>query len=191
MPVDLQALIARHFASAYAKGLGYFEQRRVKLLAFDEHKATGEVRGSRPRPYHAQVRLHDQPGREPGLSGQCTCPVGVGCKHIVALALAWQAKLAEAGASAPPGLQADPDPWAKWASQQRAAVERRPGDERIVYCCRYQDGNLYVRPVVARRGKDGWSAGRAIDLFSSRLDDRLSGRPQADRLLVAALARAD
>ncbi len=190
MSIDVQALLARYFSAPYAKGLGYFEQRRVRLLDFDDRRATGDVRGTRSRPYRVHVQLHDD-GDAPRLTGDCTCPVGIGCKHIVALALAWQAQLAPRGSAAPTMPQGDPDPWLEWARRTARSQAQHARDELVVYCCRRRDGELFVRPVVSRQGKGGWSAGRVIDFHSPRLEQRLAALDYADRALISALSQSD
>jgi len=53
------------------------------------HGATlsGDVQGSRPRPYRTRVHFRTD-GGSPWAQGDCTCPVGRDCKHVAALLLA-------------------------------------------------------------------------------------------------------
>ena len=46
----------------------------------------GSVLGSRPRPYSQTITLASN-GRAVTINGYCSCPVGVNCKHVVAVLL--------------------------------------------------------------------------------------------------------
>ncbi|NIF77298.1 helicase [Paraburkholderia sp. Cy-641] len=48
---------------------------------------SGDVQGSRPRPYRTRVRFRTD-GGSPWAQSDCTCPVGRDCKHVAALLLA-------------------------------------------------------------------------------------------------------
>lgn len=62
----------------------------------------GTCRGSYRAEYRQQVKLSVVDGVVKRVSGSCTCPVGVNCKHVVALLQTWRAKIGkslEAGES--------------------------------------------------------------------------------------------
>lgn len=74
-------------SAAYERGVLYYEEQRVSLqpgIAENEITAAN-VRGSGDREY--QVSLYWM--SDSSLSGDCSCPVGIDCKHAVATALAW------------------------------------------------------------------------------------------------------
>ncbi|NEP19718.1 MAG: hypothetical protein F6J97_22985 [Leptolyngbya sp. SIO4C1] len=69
----------------FERGVGYFEQGRVRSLAEYDDCITAEVQGTESY----QVQLWLQGDR---LMSRCTCPLGVDdlfCKHCVAVGLAW------------------------------------------------------------------------------------------------------
>ncbi|HEX7838996.1 MAG TPA: SWIM zinc finger family protein, partial [Kofleriaceae bacterium] len=71
--------------AAYPRGKAYFDERRVQALVVTAGAAWGTVIGSAAY----QVRIELASGE---LRSACTCPVGGGCKHVVALGLAYLAE---------------------------------------------------------------------------------------------------
>jgi hypothetical protein len=69
---------------AYLRGEAYFDEGRVQALMIEAGAIEGTVLGSAA--YRARIELVDG-----GLRNACTCPVGGGCKHVVALGLAYLA----------------------------------------------------------------------------------------------------
>lgn len=65
----------------FARGLAYAEEGRVNLVEADRWPVVARVQGTSGY----VVTLHYQGGRY--LEGDCSCPVGVDCKHAVATAL--------------------------------------------------------------------------------------------------------
>ena len=49
-------------------------------------RISGNVFGSRPRPYSQTIMLASN-GRAVTINGYCSCPVGVNCKHVAAVLL--------------------------------------------------------------------------------------------------------
>ena len=85
----------RALGVAYPRGEAYFEDGRVQTLVITDGGVEGTVLGSAA--YHVRIeRTIERIGGE--LRNACTCPVGAGCKHVVALGLAY---LARQGAPAP------------------------------------------------------------------------------------------
>ncbi|WP_207216561.1 DEAD/DEAH box helicase [Xylanimonas ulmi] len=74
-------------AGTYARGEGYARQGRVSHLQWNpgESVLTAQVRGSGRHTYLTWVYL-DHAGRAVA-EGDCTCPVGHNCKHVVATLL--------------------------------------------------------------------------------------------------------
>ncbi|MFK0572425.1 SNF2-related protein [Endozoicomonas sp.] len=73
-------------------GQDYFKKSKVLYVNLNEitNELYGEVRGSRGQNYEVEVTLgplFDDPDEDP-ISGFCSCPVGVDCKHALALLLA-------------------------------------------------------------------------------------------------------
>lgn len=73
--------------AAYGRGERYFAQKRVQIERIDEISVAGLVLGS--------DRYHCKLSWKKSIQFDCTCPVGDSgdcCKHIVALALAYEAQ---------------------------------------------------------------------------------------------------
>ncbi|MBD3341504.1 MAG: hypothetical protein GF353_20540 [Candidatus Lokiarchaeota archaeon] len=71
-------------AWTYTKGERYFTDRAVESWEAKENGIDGKIKGSSFPFYKTKLRLDN--GR---LIGTCSCPVGIDCKHCVALALQW------------------------------------------------------------------------------------------------------
>jgi superfamily II DNA or RNA helicase len=73
--------------TSYARGLEYARQLAVEDKWWDDRSDTlhGYVRGSVGYPYGVTVRFSRGGGRLVFESGECSCPVGIDCKHVVAL----------------------------------------------------------------------------------------------------------
>jgi SWIM zinc finger len=72
----------------YNRGKVYARQGRVGKITFiGTDKLTALVQGSKPNPYKIEVQIIDR-GNRKELNGNCTCPLGYECKHIVAALLA-------------------------------------------------------------------------------------------------------
>ncbi|QTF91207.1 DEAD/DEAH box helicase [Halomonas sp. BM-2019] len=88
------ALHQNHWQSCFdpgalERGQHYASQGRVVgelVLEREDERLilTGEVVGSRKRPYMTEIEIAVG-GRDEELFSDCSCPVGVGCKHAVAL----------------------------------------------------------------------------------------------------------
>ncbi len=71
---------------SFSRGLAYFRDGRVLESKLEEHGdhdvVTGLVRGSGAKQYQVHILIEDGPG---GISvdGDCSCPVGFNCKHVV------------------------------------------------------------------------------------------------------------
>ncbi len=82
---------------AYSRGVGYFNQGRVKKLSYTIESQTsatinGEVSGNYQ--YHQNIWV-DQESEWLDIEGECSCPVGYNCKHVVAVLLAYIDSLPE------------------------------------------------------------------------------------------------
>ncbi|HEX3763212.1 MAG TPA: DEAD/DEAH box helicase [Kofleriaceae bacterium] len=71
--------------AAYPRGAAYFDEGRVQALVISGASVDGTVIGTMA--YRARIELIDGV-----LRTACTCPVGAGCKHVVALGLAYLAE---------------------------------------------------------------------------------------------------
>jgi superfamily II DNA or RNA helicase len=80
--------------SDLGRGRRYAGQGRAVVedvwQADDGHvELTGVAYGSRGRPYRQHVDMRRVAGR-PRVAGECGCPVGFNCKHVVALIATWE-----------------------------------------------------------------------------------------------------
>jgi len=87
---DIASAVSR---GAFERGQQYWRQKRVLSLQWDEG-ADGEatilssVRGSAWVPYDVDVAVEEAAGGSLLVHGECSCPVGVNCKHVVAVLFA-------------------------------------------------------------------------------------------------------
>ncbi|MFN0192701.1 MAG: SNF2-related protein [Aestuariivirga sp.] len=83
------------------KGLNYWRQGRVSKLRIEPEKGeiTAKVKGSEPAPYDVSI-IFDEDDPNFGSDADCSCPVGIGCKHCAAVLYAARSqKLPDAAAS--------------------------------------------------------------------------------------------
>ncbi|MGH3697523.1 MAG: SNF2-related protein [Pseudonocardiaceae bacterium] len=88
--VDPASVSAAVDAQTYARGLAYARQRAVLHMEWDgtEGAMRAVVRGSSGSAYRTAVYLEPTGGAQLAFAfGECTCPVGIDCKHVVAVAL--------------------------------------------------------------------------------------------------------
>jgi len=112
----------------YERGENYHRQGRIQRPRRENRLLKAECRGSRPTPYHVEAKLDAD-----GIAwAECSCPVGGGCKHAVALLLSWIAS---------PEDFEDTDPLEELLQEQSASklvslilnmVDRHPDLERLV-----------------------------------------------------------
>ena len=96
---------------AFPRGEAYFRAGKVESFAVLGDGIEGVVVGSE----RYDVRVSIVNGR---LVSSCTCPVGVTCKHAVALVLAFLDRAQPPRVVAPPGLIETRDELAAWATQR-------------------------------------------------------------------------
>ncbi len=81
----------------FQRGLDIFKKNNVLSITVTENKAqkirlTTRVRGSGNNIYRQYISFRFMQHRLLGVHGDCTCPVGHNCKHVVAACLAYQSK---------------------------------------------------------------------------------------------------
>ena len=126
--IDATSLVAAAGATSYDRGVQYLRQGAVTRMSWDRglHELHGSVRGSAGSWYETVAYFH--PARPSVLEfdqGQCSCPVGFDCKHVVALVLAAaQAQLARTGPKRSAGAKARALTWEQsvqsWLEPQTA-----------------------------------------------------------------------
>src|SRR6266705_5401950 len=87
-PISLQHAIG---GGSYARGVEYLRQQRVAGMWWDESRCAleGKVRG-RDGDFYRTI-AYFSPGSGAALDfehGECSCPMALDCKHVVALTLA-------------------------------------------------------------------------------------------------------
>ena len=89
---NLSSLIQLTADTTFARGLQVYRAQQVLSIDLDcldegQWQLTGQVKGTDRRPYQVEVELHLMPnGRAVDRwRSHCSCPVGLQCKHAVAL----------------------------------------------------------------------------------------------------------
>lgn len=94
---NLRQNLERFFETgAFKRGVGYHTEGRVlRSSTFpDKRRVEGEVFGSRNSLYEVSVRLDWYRTKEiADIDGDCSCPIGYNCKHVVAVLLAQEQHL--------------------------------------------------------------------------------------------------
>ncbi|MFI5713775.1 SNF2-related protein [Kribbella sp. NPDC051620] len=95
--------------AAYARGLGYAQGGAVRSTWWDPavNALRGRVRGQLENLYEVAVFVSiGGDGRASYLDGECSCPVGLDCKHVAAVALTAILSSSESDGSDESGLSA-------------------------------------------------------------------------------------
>ena len=148
---------------AFERGRAYFAQGRARILShrFDggAHWIESEVRGSLPQPYRQAIQVRARGGGVPiVLESECTCPMGLDCKHVAAALLALREKSVD-----PFEIPQDVEQWlARVSDVARRASNAYPGDvrQRALYTLDVQGGAVRVRPLSVRLDSAGRNTGR-------------------------------
>ncbi|MBA3686991.1 MAG: SWIM zinc finger family protein, partial [Planctomycetes bacterium] len=206
-----------------SRGRAYLDAGAVREVAEHDGRITATVTGTKA--YRVAVEF-DGAVVDPaaglfirGIASQCSCPVGHGCKHVVAAVLAWcrdEGIPAEpAHLTMPPAQLAQPAPSAAVASPLPDFAPGRPGravdplvtqwldalgqatrpltepGQRMVYLLHARDdGLLEVEVVAAKLARSGrWGVGKRYRELYT-----LRARPPAwldaeDHALIVALDR--
>jgi superfamily II DNA or RNA helicase len=107
----------------FARGLQYARSGAVRKRTWSASglRVIGEVQGGARQPYVASVTLGRSRSQElSDFMGTCTCPMGVNCKHAVALVLAEGSPLpSDPGPLTQPGGDTRPQPRRTTSTMQR------------------------------------------------------------------------
>ncbi|WP_422290127.1 SNF2-related protein [Hydrogenophaga sp.] len=129
----LPSLQARCDKGAWSRGMdlyGRAEVVRIDIEADGEGRwrIEGEVQGSLSMPYQVSAELAMAPnGQVKQWSGDCTCPVGVDCKHAIALTLQAAHVHPASMQTSAPAVDA-----LKALQERRQATARAEADARLV-----------------------------------------------------------
>jgi hypothetical protein len=81
--------ILRNFDKAtYARGHEYSERGKVRTVTDADGRIESEVSGARGQVYHQSISIERNKAGVL-LDGDCTCPMGANCKHVVAALIEW------------------------------------------------------------------------------------------------------
>jgi superfamily II DNA or RNA helicase len=163
LEIDLAALQRAAGAGSYARGAEYARQRAVLESSWEPEETAlrGLVRGGEGRVYSAAAffSLTGGPRAEFEL-GECSCPVGFNCKHVVALVLS---ALAPGSPAAGRSQSAQPPAW----ERSLDALLGPGGSGRTAATPLAIELSLTGGPQHARRG--GPMAGQAPPRLIARL----------------------
>lgn len=84
MHYDFADLIHNFDAGAMGRGQGYAEDGMVLSTHWKDERLVGEVAGSGGAVYRQSIRVFTR-REQINFDGNCTCPVGYNCKHVVAV----------------------------------------------------------------------------------------------------------
>ncbi|MFP4080687.1 MAG: SNF2-related protein [Ectothiorhodospira sp.] len=145
--------------NAYTRGRRYFTQgasfrvKRVRQTPM-ELVFQARTRGSGRRPYEQFVRIFLVDGDpDPHLEGDCSCPMGFNCKHVVSAALTYRDQV-PAGELQIQGRSGFVD-WLDRIQQQDARREERLTEECLAYHLVPTRTGARVQFRVSRPRKDG------------------------------------
>ncbi len=157
-------------AGSYSRGLRYFQQGRVSSLSVADERPNSVtlqamVRGSGAQVYRQEIDIeYFEDDDYTDIDGDCSCPVGFNCKHVVAACLAFQSNTPAGGADAASRALSWLD-----AFTRDDAPAPQPGNEFIVYLLRptREPGVLEVQFVITRHLKrGGLGKGRTAQLYN-------------------------
>jgi SWIM zinc finger len=103
--IDATTVASAVGAQTYARGITYANQRAVQHMEWDgaDHVLRAVVRGSHGNYYETAVYFEPRRGAELAFAfGECTCPVGFDCKHVVAVAVTASSATGPAAGARPP-----------------------------------------------------------------------------------------
>jgi len=124
----------------------------------------GMNHGSANQRYRQHIQITGQ-GKSLGVMGECECPVGFNCKHVVATCLTWQAQAGKEVAES-----SEFENWLLRFSASGSETVRQKSDS-LLYIVQPNKVNqdIDVDLVVARQKQDGtWNRGRRASLPTLR-----------------------
>jgi superfamily II DNA or RNA helicase len=124
-PTDDEVLERLVGTATFQRGAEYARGGAVSMPTWNASRThvVGRVKGTEPKPYTTSVEMRRAPsGQLRSFVGTCDCPVGVNCKHAVALVMADDPKGGWRGGEVLDGLPAlgEPEPPAKKKRAKRA-----------------------------------------------------------------------
>jgi SNF2 family DNA or RNA helicase len=158
-------------SNSYNRGRRYFDEGRVKglsvtELANNQVELRATVQGSGHSPYQQEILVSAMGADAIDIEGECSCPVGYNCKHVVAVCLAYQ--------TAADSAKRDNGSSLAWLEKfalagHRGGSDPAAGAEFIAYILHAgrAPSELSVEFMITRRLKSGgMGKGRRADLYN-------------------------
>jgi len=125
----------------FQRGRNYYHSGTISDTVRRGNRIEGYCEGSASEPYHVVVTL----GKESIVGDECSCPMGGGCKHVVALLLAWVHQSDEFIEHEPVDSALAGKTKDELIALIQAMLQRSPGLERLL--------NLSVPDQTKKRGQ--------------------------------------
>ena len=144
--IDIGSLSALLGSVTVQRGLDYARRGAVSAVQVTEVPLTvrGEVAGTRLQPYQVDVTLKVAGSRIVALTGICTCPVALNCKHVAALVVAGLSQRRAPGPETPA--------WERWLTP---LITEHPPGSTPVNALALQFELLPAEPAHTRLGYAG------------------------------------
>jgi superfamily II DNA or RNA helicase len=128
-------------AHTVAKARPY--SRAVSQVSWTGNTLYGRVQGTERRPYQVHVQFA-QNEDQLVVDGECSCPVGYGCKHVAALLIAGLELLPKA----PAGVRPELVQWLEAFRTRHSTGSRKSATPRATVALAYVIGPSYRGPAV-------------------------------------------
>jgi superfamily II DNA or RNA helicase len=198
-PVTVQRSLRPH---ALAAGRAYANAGRVREITVsgDGRTITAQTNGSSRQPYRQRITLLPDRSGATVANGQCSCPVGVNCKHVAAvlITLADREAPPEAPPLAPPVPTLPPDVavWLEALERGGTATSEEYPDkvrQRLFYVLDTRPAprgvpTLHIACFTAPLRKDG-SVGAAYPYEPRKVEAPAGYLRPSDRMILRRLQR--
>jgi|GEM_PF-2892741 len=156
----------------YLRGRAYAKQGYVKNLSFNNGKLFADVQGSRYEPYQVEIDIITRGNNAKIFEGICSCPVGYGCKHVVATLLEGQKLFSESLNIDTPVLDKNLDLWLESLNPNEKQEEDRNFGNILIYNLQPSRNReaFIVSPITAyikKMGSFGSKRNYSLDRTSS------------------------
>lgn len=179
--------------NAFERGRAYASSGRVEDISYagaeDALRLTADVYGTAALPYEIAAYVELSSG-VPNLSGECTCPVELDCKHVVAVLFAALAESAQSHDRQVSHFEREIAAWLQRLDEARSPKED-VNPQGLLYFLDAPASYSELLPLrlgVSRRTKTGaWGAVRSysVETFASSVASFLSAQ---DRVIAARLS---
>lgn len=189
---------------AFERGQAYFESGRVAAVEVVEDTPgltllAAETFGSGGRYYHQNIQIMERL-RDVGIRGECSCPVGRDCKHVVAVCLEFMRRNGD-GPELPVAVGIQAVPLEAWLGELAAGDQAPDDDEEegefLAFVLNERPpsrgvaGNLpalevQVRVTRRRHNSRGLLKGQAVTLMDLRYGFRFPAGASTEQVAIVA-----